>query len=83
LAAPSTGATTAACNVASAPAQAGFTPVSNGNGASASIRASGNPATSDAVIVRSLAAMAKYSVSLRLRAARARPSKAARRARAK
>jgi hypothetical protein len=43
----------------------------------------GNPAISLVVMVRSLAARARYSFSSRLRAVRARESKAARRQRAK
>jgi len=47
------------------------------------MRDSGSAATSAAVIVRSLAAIARYSFSSRFSAAMARASKAARRQRAK
>ena len=83
LAAPKIGVTAAACSVARAADQAGLTPSRSGNVRPASIRASGKPATSAAERVSSFAAIARNSVSLRLRAASARASKAARRQRAK
>ena len=56
------------CNLAIAPAQAGLTPAFSGSGRPASMCASGNPAISAAVMVRSLAAKARYSFSSRFSA---------------
>ena len=80
---PSSGWTTRARNLPTASAQAGFKPSRSGNGFCGSIRATGKLAISAAVIVRSLAASARYSVSCRFTAVSARASNAATRHRAK
>jgi hypothetical protein len=80
---PSSGSIAVVRSRAIAPAQAGLRPSTSDNGRPASMRDRGSPATSCALMVRSWAAIAKYSDSLRLSAASARESKAARRQRAK
>ena len=80
---PNSGATAALWSAPSFPAHAGLTPPVSGSGRPASMRARGKPETSSTVTLRSSAAMARYSSSLRFNATRARSSKAARRHRAK